>query len=289
MNDLEERLTTHLTQAADAADLTPPDVDDVLTAVAQHRRRRRIRTGLLAAAVALVAAGTVSVLTTDNPSRTDISDSPSTTAAPTTEAPTTTPPTTTTTTLPPATVAPPPAEEVTETAEGLIVRGDGVGTADLGDSYEQVVAALSPRFGDPGWDSGVQSTASAGQWPDGCERLTVYRFVDWDGASAQFVGTSAADLQLVSVTVRRVGEASVSPPVVTEAGLNLDDPLDVWEATYGDRFATHPVSPESDTWLSVELRTDSGTLTGFASAAPVGNEITELSARGECTGSVGDI
>ncbi len=244
MNDLEERLATHLTQAADAADLTPPDGDDVLAAVAQHRRRRRIRTGLLAAAAALVAAGTVSVLTTDNRSRTDIIDNPSTT---TTEAdPTTTTSTTSTTTTPPppaGQVGTVPAGPALPIAEGLDLRPDGLGPFDYGTPMAEVHAAVTAELGAPLDPGELRQMHSPCPGPNVDPAALVVHDVRWDGITITFSGPDAASLRFAGWYASHM--STTTHVLRMAAGPTMDEPVaTVWKDAYGDAIE---VSQESAT------------------------------------------
>ncbi|HJR93453.1 MAG TPA: hypothetical protein VJ938_13495, partial [Acidimicrobiia bacterium] len=78
------------------------------------------------------------------------------------------PPTTlaATTTLPPTT---------TTTLAPLVLRPDGLDVADLGDSYEDALATVSARLGDPTEDTGwIDATSDFGICPG-----TVVRLVRW--------------------------------------------------------------------------------------------------------------
>jgi hypothetical protein len=246
MDTIEQLLTDDLRAAAEAADLTPPDVDDILATVAQHRRRRRIRTGLAVAAAALVAAGTVSILTTDNPSRTDISDNPTTT---TTEPdPSTTDPTTTTT---PTTTTPPPAEQsgadpagpALPIAEGLDLRPDGLGPFNYGTPMAEVHAAVTAELGAPIDPGEVLQMYSPCLGPNADPAALVVQEVRWDGLTISFSGPDATSLRFVGWNAVHM---STTARVLRMAdGPTMDAPVaTVWKDVYGDAI---DVTQEPDT------------------------------------------
>lgn len=267
MNDLEELLSSHLTEAAEAADLTPPEQASVPATVTTRRRRRRRGYVVAAAAVTLLIAGVAIAGLDGSDDRSDDpvlegggDDNPTVTTSPSTAPPQATDRTTSTT----STTAPPPV------SEGLVLAAGGFGSIDLGASFDDVLAAVSERLGEPTVNTGSIPFACDGidlcrpgvNVAEECGQMTYQRSVEWGGLHLGFYGSSPESLTWWAWRASADG-----PPVglTTPEGLGVTDPLDRWRETYGEAFRIQMFQEMSDgAWLeTVELTTPDGPISGL--------------------------
>jgi hypothetical protein len=232
MTDLETRLHADLTEAAQAADLRPPDREAVAATVARRRRQRRARTAALAvAASVVVAAAAVAVLGAVRDDDRTVTDGPTTTA-PTTEVPPTTS-TTTSTTSSTTTPAVPSDPSLVPVSVNLVLRPDGLGPFDFGAPQDEVMAALVAELGEP------RARYEGGGAP-GCEPAAEQ--VAWIGLILTFEGPDMGSLRLTQWSAG-FGNPEAPSNYRTQDGPALGDPVAVWQLAYGSSFQIEPGGP----------------------------------------------
>lgn len=282
MNDLEELLTDHLTQAAEAADLTPPPRERILDTAETRRRRRRSGYLMAVAAIAVVVAGLTAVVAAGTDRRDDTSpvlggeDDP--TGDPTGDPVTTPPPTETTTSLPTTTST---TEAPSSTADSLALTADGLGSIDFGTSMDDVVDAMTERLGQPTEDTGVVDLDCVVQCDDvntdpRCVDLTRERRVEWTGISLTFLGNQ----ETLFLTAWYTWSDDGGPDLATPEGVWITDPLDRWRDVYGDGFVTVPFQGQQVE--TIELTTASGPITGLTDPGDPPAGIDQMSAGYDC-------
>jgi hypothetical protein len=281
VNDLEELLSSHLTRAAEAADLTPPEQPSVLATVAARRRRRR--TGYVAtiAAVTLLVIGVafVGFGRSDDRGGPDPvmqagDDDPVGTTSPSTA-----PPGTEQTT---STAVPPPS------ADDLALTAGGLGPVAFGDaSFDDLVATVSERLGEPLDDTGplpfdcdsppCQPGSDVGEE---CGEVAYHRTVVWSGLFLDFFGTTPESLTWWSWTATPF----LAEGLTTPEGVSLADPLDAWREAYGSAFTTTglPDMPEGPWLEAIRLTTADGPLGGQTELGAPPTEISHITAGERC-------
>jgi hypothetical protein len=251
MLDLEARLTADLADAAQAADLRPPDRQTVAATAALRRHRRRVRTTVLAvAATVIVAAGAVAALGAVRDHDQTVVNEPTTTVTttvvpPTSEIPGTTSSTastTSSTTTPAATGDP----SLVPVSVNLVLRPDGIGRFDFGAPQDEVLGAVTAELGEP------LNRYQGGGPSQGCEPAA--EEVAWIGLLLRFEGPDPGSLRLTGWSAG-YGNAQAPRTFRMQDGPALGEPVPVWQAAYGPalRVESSPGPPEGYQTLTLDL------------------------------------
>lgn len=246
MNGLEERLINDLTGLADTAEFRPEGAAAIANSVRRRRQHRRLRQVVLVAAVSAVLGGITArqltdrenISTGDEPSRTTVTISP-------------------TTTTPPQTTAAPSADPE------LFLTGDGLGSVKFGDDFDTVMAAVEAELGPPSLSNvepltDCEAPVCEPEWYEECSTQGPYavtRTASWVGLTLSFRGAGAESLVL------RAWTADSESPLETPEGLRVGDQRQNWLNTYRERISFETFQPPD--WESVTLELQ-GTITGYA-------------------------
>lgn len=207
--DLDDHISAALTRAAEAAQLAAPSRADVAALAGRRKRRRRVRAGVLTAALATLAVACAVALVDQPPGRTVAGHEVPTTA--------------------------PTADFVDKRpiVESLPLRGNGIGPFDFGAPRDQVVAAVTAELGAPS-HSGPEPGAS------GCPAFD--ESVDWPGLELTFGGPRPDALVLTQWATDDMG--GPAKRLRMAGGPAVGDLLSAWQAAYGSRYEASPGSAQ---------------------------------------------
>lgn len=284
----DEQLRARLQHAAPDPGAAPT------SAIVQRGRRRRAAVGVSTAVVLVLAAVSVIGVLTGRSADMPVIDDPPTEATPTPDSsaePTPTPATSPTdapssdgaATPDPTTASPSPEP----TRQEVVLRGDGLSVASVGDHFDQAVAALTDALGEPREDTGWTAQSEQQSWLGICSSEHPYwRGVAWGQLSVIFVSSDSEGGPDAALTSWGYGARRDVPPdespLTTEAGLGVGDTRDRAVELYGDQVTYIEGDEVVDPWLRIDTddserfiqailsREDHQTIRWFAGGEPCG-------------------